>query len=54
MYFNLNMREVITGSDGLRAMFGRSHGLKLTLGDYSVIEAAPNVLLSSGYFHHDA
>ena len=50
LFFNVGNPDLITGSDGVRALLMRSHGLKIKLGDYSVVQVAPNVLLSSGYF----
>ena len=50
LFFNVGDPDLIASSDGVRALLMRSHGLKIKLGDYSVVQAAPNVLLSSGYF----
>ena len=49
LYFNVNIQELIVGPAALRAMFSRSRGLKIKIGDYSVLQVAPNVLLASGY-----
>jgi ketosteroid isomerase-like protein len=49
LYFNVNLPELIVGPAALRAVFARNRGNKIKLGDYSVIQVAPNVLLSSGY-----
>jgi ketosteroid isomerase-like protein len=49
LYFNVNIQELLVGPAALRAMFTRVRGLKLKLGDYSVLQVAPNVLLTSGY-----